>query len=357
MKRRWKALIAVSAIATGTVLVPVIYIEGFCRAPLPGFSASDDYISLLPAADRRAEGRTWLTYPEWHIVYEAESFARHLKRGAPPSSFAYGQQIRSFWSSYCTLNRVTRGSPAGSEAKVMIYTIGISYTAELAFKAAYENTLGRLTEAIGGWRSADDRYAAKVQARYGAFMHETPWYRFPFGAALTGAWQTDQSGSFVRHWERRLAATAEYGFKAGYAKLIGAASGATLGRDETRLRFVASARPELFQSIDTRLKPVAALPGDMTVVEAPRYAQFSELLAKMARRDLSLVEIAGNDDIFLTVLLPHGAALPAGSRRLIDMPIERGRRRVGVSVKVPQLLPFIRALDASRGELEHVYDY
>ena len=42
-------------------------------------------------------------------------------------------------------------------------------------------------------------------ASYGAFMHETPWYRFPFSDALAGAWQTTEPEAKARHWERRLA--------------------------------------------------------------------------------------------------------------------------------------------------------
>lgn len=358
MKRRWKILIGVGVVAAAIVLAPIAYIEGGCRAPLPGYDAGTPYRSILPPAERRAEGRTWLTYPEWHIVYEADSYARHLASGAPPSGFAFGKQIASFWSSYCTLNRVTAGSAASGDAKVMIYTIGISYSVELAVKALYENSIGRLFEWIGGWRSADDRYAAKVQAEYGAFMHETPWYRFPFGKAFAGEWGTSGSGAQVRHWERRFALSAEYGVKAGYAKLIDAATGATLGRDELTLRFVARGTPQTLAAIDSRLKPVRTLAGGLTVVEAPRYAQFSELLGRMAVRNAQLVEIAGNDDIFLTTLVPEKAAVPTGTTVLMIMPVERaGWRRVGLSTKVPNLLATMRAVQTGGGTVEHVYDY
>jgi hypothetical protein len=345
-------------VAAAIVLTPIAYIEGGCRAPLPGFDAGAPYRAILPAVERRAEGRTWLTYPEWHIVYEADSYARHLASGAPPSGFGFGKQITSFWSSYCTLNRVTAGSASAGDAKVMIYTIGISYSVELAVKAVYENTIGRLFEWLGGWRSADDRYAARVQAQYGAFMHETPWYSFPFGKAFAGAWRTDGKGAQVRHWERRFALSAEYGVKAGYARLIGAASGAALGRDELTLRFVARGRPGALAAIDPRLKPVGTLAGGLTVVEAPRYAQFSELLGRMAAKNVRLVEIAGNDDIFITTLVPEGSAVPRGTTMLMTMPVERaGWRRVGLSTKVPNLLATMRAVQAGGGTVEHVYDY
>jgi hypothetical protein len=358
VKRRWRVLTGVAIVLGAMVLVPVGYIEGRCRAPVEGFDPAAPYRPILPAAQARPEARTFLTYPEWHIVYEAESFARHLTAGGRPSSFNYGSQVGSFWTSYCQLNRVTRGSAAAGDAKVMIYTIGISYTVELAVKALYENIIGRLSEWLGGWHSNDDRYAAKVQASYGHFMHETPWYRFPFGRALSDLWSVRDPENHLRHWERRVALSAEYGVKAIYAKLIDKASGAALGRDQLTLRFVARGTPAEIRAVDPRLKPVAVLPGGLTVVAAPRYQQFNDLLAKLATTKIELVEIAGNDDIFVTLLLPAGAVPRIPGHVLLQMPLEQpGMYRTGVTVKVPELLGLLRATAPAGGTVEHVYDY
>jgi hypothetical protein len=49
------------------------------------------------------------------------------------SAFAYGRQIAGFWRSFCALNRVGSGrGGTGLDTKVMLYTIGWSFTAELA---------------------------------------------------------------------------------------------------------------------------------------------------------------------------------------------------------------------------------
>ena len=147
--------------------------------------------------------------------------------------------------------------------------------------------------------------------------------------------------------------------KAGYAKLIGAASGATLGRDELTLRFVARGTPASIAAIDSRLKPVRTLPGGLTVVEAPRYAQFSALLDKMAQRRVRLVEIAGNDDIFLTALVPDAVTLVTQGKVLMSTPLgdRAGWKRVGLSLKVPGLLETMRSVASRGGTIEHVYDY
>lgn len=354
MKTRWKIAVGAALALAAVVLTPILYIEGNCRAPIAG-AGGGAYRPILPAAERRAEARTWLTYPEWHIVYSADSLGRWLSAGRRPSGYDYGGDIVGFWRSYCAVNRATHTLPAAGDAKVMLYTIGISFTAELAIKALYENTFGRFAEWASGWTSADDRYAARVQTRYGAFMHQTPWYAFPFGAALSGLWDTAEPNQRFRHWERRAALSSEYAVKAGYAKLIGAASGATLGRDELSLRFVMRATPAAIRAIDPRLTPIRSANG-LTVVEAPRYAVFTQLLTKLPPK-AQLVEIAGNDDIFLTALVPASAKLPATP--LLDMPLadRAGWKRIGLSVKVPALPATMRAIERTGGQVEHVYDY
>ena len=355
MKRRYRIGLLVGGLLAAAVLAPVIYIEGNCGGS--GASPAAAPRSLLAPAERRPAARTWLTYPEWHIVYSAESFGAHLAAGRPPSHYPYGGDIAAFWRSTCAVNRVTAGLPGASDAKVMLYTIGLSFSAELAIKAAWERTIGRFSAWASGDDSADDRYAARVQQRYAAFMHQTPWYQFPFGAALGGLWRTSEPDRHLRHWERRLALSLEYGVKAGYARLIGWASGATLGRDELTLRFVARASPARLAALDPRFKLVRSAPGGMTVVEAPRYAEFTLLLRKLAAARVELVDIAGNERIFLTAVVRSG--LPAGGETLFAMPLgdHPGWRRVGVTVKVRDLLPAMRAIEASGGRIEHVYDY
>ena len=354
MKRRWKLAIA-SGVVLAALATPILYIETSCSGTPQGWAAGAPYTSIQPGTEgKRAEARSWLTYPEWYIVYSADSYARYLTKGGRPSGYAYWRDISGFWSGLCAVNRVA-DKKSTADAKVMLYTIGLSFSVEMAVKSFYENIFGRIAEWIGGADSSTDKYNAVVWQRYGAFMHETPWYRFDFGDAAGGLWRTN--GSSYRDWERRLAIGTEYVVKQGYAKAIGAASGATLGRDELTLRFVAHAPAKAIAAVDPRFKAIAELPGGYVVVEAPRYAQFSELLGKLAGTGIDLVEIAGNDDILVTLLMPNDAPIPASAMRLFEQPLEDrpGWRRVGVSVKVPALLPLLR--NPGGAEIEHVYDY
>jgi len=348
-QRRFKKRYALALILVALILWPILYIELACG---PSAQAMAPYRPLLAdKADQRPEARTLLTYPEWHIVYSAESLGRHLAT-KPPSSYRYFRDIGSFWSSYCALNRVADPSDAG-DAKIMLYTIGISFSAEMGVKAAWENTIGRVFEWIGGSKSPEDRYAAGVQQRYGAFMHETPWYRFPFGQAFTGLWHSDFGGG--RGIERRVAFSLEYGIKTGYAKLIGWASGTTLGADEVRMRLVLAANPDRVAAVDPRLKVISSS-RQGTVVDAPRYAQFTDIAQKLAAAGISFREIAGNDDIFITVLAPVSKP---GGKPLLTMALgdRPGWERRGYRIKVPELSATLAALRAEGAMLEHIYDY
>jgi hypothetical protein len=328
------------------LLAPVGYIEIGCRAGSQ--MAGAPFKSLLSEPrDHRPEARTFLTYPEWHIVYSADSLARHLAH-SPPSAYPYFTDVGSFWSSYCALNRVADPKAAG-DAKVMLYTIGTSFSIEMLVKAAYENTVGRLFEWIGGHDSGPDRYARRVQQSYGTFMHETPWYKFPFGSAFSNLWHTGGGG--VRSWERHFALSLEYGVKTGYAKLIGWASGTALGADERTMRIVLDADPSKVTKIDARLKPL----GGMSY-EIPRYAQFTQIAGELAAAGVNFREIAGNDDIFLTVMAPEGWAPVQPVLLSMPLPDQPGRQRLGFSVKVQTLAETLRSL-APGATLEHIYDY
>lgn len=358
MKKRWKILGGLVVVALLAAAAPIVYVETRCRGPVEGLDTGG-YKAHLTGPDARPEARTWLTYPEWHIVYSADSFGRHLAQRKPPSSYPFFADVRAFWRSTCALNRVAGGASGAGEAKVMIYTIGLSFSAEMLIKSAWENTVGRLFEALSGWTSADDRHAAAVQTGYGRFMHQTPWYAYPFGKAFSGLWATREPRQTARHWERRVALSLEYGVKAGYAKLIGWVSGSTLGADETRLRLLVRGDPEQVAAAGEDLR-ITPRDGGTLLVDAPRYERFTTIVRQLAASDAEIVEIAGNDDLLVTLQADAAglAALPRGAR-LIDMPLadRPGWRRVGVSMKVGELLPAIRALPAGHAELEHVYDY
>ena len=138
---KWlKRLLVVAVLLILALLAPVGYVEVACRG---GDAVASDYQPLLPEAWHRAEGRTLMTYPEWHIVHAYDDYAQVITEG-DPHDFGYLKAVGGFWGSLCALSEAS--PPHGGfdwTTKQTIYVIGVSFTAELMLKAAYEETVGR----------------------------------------------------------------------------------------------------------------------------------------------------------------------------------------------------------------------
>ena len=93
-------------------------------------------------------------------------------------------RVQGFWRWFCALNRKANRHGGGDFAtRGTIHTIGVSFTFELAIKALYEETLGRLSAAIRGpEKTPQDVYSAKMAADYAQFLQHVPWYKYDFGA-------------------------------------------------------------------------------------------------------------------------------------------------------------------------------
>ncbi len=361
--RRWArrggaALLIVLAI----VAAPVVWIEAGCRrAPAAGAPQA------APLADdagyARRESDSYLSFPEWHIVYAYEDLAGVLRDGNE-SDFGYGAQIAGFWRSLCALNEVvTARGGTGVDTKVMLYTIGWSFTAELAIKGAYEKTVGRVFEWLRGPdKTAEDAFVARDLAGYAVFLRQTPWYAYPFRERIAAFWrETPWSGpGWPRKLERRAEFSAEYGVKAVYGWLIGHASAAALGAANLEIMTVVSGLQPEDTARDTRITVVRDLGGGRSLIRTPRYQQYTDLVVDLARRGRAIEEIAGNRRILTTSLVRAGRA-PAvpGARQLFAVPVQSrpGWQRIGWDVSVEQLAAAIRRLEEDGAAVEHIYDY
>lgn len=340
-----KRLVLLLVVLVLALLSPVAYIETMCRPE----GAVVAHEPLVGADWQRPEGRTLLTYPEWHIVHAYADYAEVIRTG-DPHDYGFLSAIGGFWSSTCALSQAS--GPHGGfpwETKQMVYTIGVSFTAELALKAAYEETVGRLFVALRGPEHAPlDNLSAQQAADYALFLQQVPWYKWDF---TRDAEALDTAATDVlRDRERRLALGLEYRAKAAYAKVIEAAV-AAVGADQLRLRAVVSglsaedlaALPDV-QAVETQ--------ADGVVIEAPRYRAFTRLAELIAANGGSFAEIAGNDDILFTVITPD-PSFP-GAIHSFARQGNPGFRHL-VLVPVTQLADVLRSLP--EGALEHIHDY
>lgn len=329
------------------VSAPVVYVETACR----GTVTAENYAPILPAAARRAESRTFLTYPEWHIVHAYDDYAAVIATG-DPHDFGFLRSIGGFWSSLCALNQTAAGHGGVTrDTKQMVYVIGLSFSAELLLKAAYEETLGRMATLIRGEaRALLDDLSARQAADYATFLQQVPWYKWDFGAdaaALSAA-----RSAVFRDRERALALGLEYRAKAGYAGVIARAV-AGAGADALTLRaIVTGMTAEQLAAVDG-VTVIATRPEGVEI-ETPRYRAFTELAVVLAGQGAHFVEIAGNDDILYTVITDGPEDL--GALHRFARQGNPGYRHLMVA-KVADLADALRGLATGPARLEHIHDY
>ncbi len=343
---RW--LLGMALLALGLLLAPVARNELACTAsaaPPPPRAA------LLPAEFHRPLANTLLTYPEWSIVHAYEDFAAVTRRSGE-ADFDYVGVVTGYWRSLCSLtHEASRLGPIGGDVRAMLAIIGVSFTAEMAVKGAWESTIGRLT---AWWRgpepTPEDQLALAVAEEYAAFLQQTPWYQFPFLGAMRRLWaQPLGQVSWVRSVERRLALSMEYGGKAIYAVGIGAMAGAAPAA--LTINSVVRAVPDAMLAADPAVTPRGPLGGGAWV-QTPRYRAFTDFLRRVAAAGGDVVEIAGQDRILVTVILPESD----GRAALLHAPLQArpGQARFGLLVRVDELAGLLRTLGPA---FEHAYDY
>jgi hypothetical protein len=349
---KWTLFALVLAVVA--LLSPVAYVELACR----GTPKGEAYKPLITdVAFQRSEANSYLTYPEWHIVYAYEGLAEKLKTG-DEYRFDYFSSIAGFWSSACALTR-TAGEHGAADfnTRGTMHVIGVSFTAELLLKALYEETLGRAFALLRGpTKTVQDVYAAEMAADYAAFLQQTPWYKYDFRNATDTLWV--KPVDTLRGWERRFALGLEWRGKAAYARVIAEAVQASGEAALTIRSLVSGVSKEQLASIEG-VKIIQTQTQGM-LIETPRYRAFTDILFEIAMKGGTIVEIAGNDDVMVTVIAPSGAQfLPPSGARLIKSVVRDGfdSQRVLLDVRVSELAPMLNALQGSGVLLEHVYDY
>ena len=126
----WRGVLALVLLVV-VLLLPVAYVEFACVGPE---AEPDSRVALVAPEWQRAESRTLTTYPEWHIVHAYDDFAEVISNG-DPHEFGYLRAIAGFWTTLCPLaERSAEMGGFNATSKMTIYTIGVSFSAEMLAK-------------------------------------------------------------------------------------------------------------------------------------------------------------------------------------------------------------------------------
>lgn len=341
------------------IAAPAMFIGLRCYSSAPPTSRAPGGPPDLPGYVR-PEAFTFLTLPEWFIVYSTEEQARLLQRAAP-ADFPYFGSIAQYWRYYSDACAVTKTAyPFETRYHVMLAVIGVSFTVENAIKGVYENTMGRLS----GWFGRDtpeDAFAAKTAAEYGAFVHTVPWYEFPFAGRLRQLWAGSPlfGPRAVRKLERRAALTAEYGIKTAYAWAIKLATRSAYGVEDRAIHArVVGATDDVLRGAQAEL--VRRSRDGVAIVRLPRDEAFTRSALALIDARVRFVDVAGNEEMLVTAIAPaavdeHALGLAVMATRPILT--EPQRKRVAFRVPVARLHEIVPVLRARGAAIEHLYDY
>lgn len=326
--------------------------------------AADDSSGRVVAAavDRRGEEQTFLTFPEWFLVFSPAEYAEFV-RTHNPDEFCFWGHIGQLWSAYGQVIHQTRArnEPTNWGYHVMIMVIGVSTTVEYAIRSAYEQLIGRISGALSGGRTAEDDFAAQVAQQYVDFIRVHPWYEFDFTARLKRLWtQTSLLGPHpLRKLERRYALTTEYLVKGIYGKIIEKATHTAYEKPILTTSVVVSRWPAC-EELPPDIAMVSQPKENEALLALPRYQDFMAAATALAKCGADFREIAGNHGVILVSALgPLGQAPPADTEVMIRQPIitQPGREREVLVIPVTKLATVLRGLSAQGLALEHIFDY
>lgn len=317
---------------------------------------------LTPQKDVRPPDQTFLTYPEWFLVFSPAEQADYFKTNTS-TTFPYMKHVDQMWGGYGVVYDQIKGNfPFNTGYHVMIMVIAGSTTVEYSIKSFYETIIGRVTDTDpGDEMTSEDKFNADYEESYVKFIEALPWYEYDFNHQLKSLWgNTSLSGPhMLRKLERRYYLTTELLVKSGYGWLIGLGTKSAYGTASLQTAVVIDKLPGGFDTSGL-VQNMKALPGGMVLANLPRYAEFNPAVCKLAEKGISFNEIAGNKGtIMLTVLSGQSLNANPNYKILFTQPIETkpGLNRIALVTTVSNLSSTVKLLLANKLKIEHIYDY
>lgn len=328
-----------------------------------GAGAATDPAPLAPPEHVRGVEQTFLTYPEWYLVFSPAEYAEFVRRAAPDAFPFYGH-VRQFWQGYGAVTRESRamGHELNPGYHLMVMVIGVSTTVEYALRSAYESLVGRLFATADGHGTTEDAFGARVAQDYVDFIRVLPWYEYDFARQLKTLWtEVPMTGpGFARKWERRFALSTEYGIKALYGQLIKLGTKSIYEAPLLVTSVVMQPAPRPDPKLP-QVKVLRPLADGAVLATIPRYDAFTAYAQALAAQGVDFREVAGNRSIMLVSLVGDQQWQPRTgiAKRLLEQPIltQPGRKRVVATADVQQLAAALREWQRAGVQVEHLFDY
>lgn len=306
--------------------------------------------AISPKEFVRDHSQTFLTFPEWYLVFSPKEYADFTKVNVS-NNFTYFGHIKQFWESYYKIILKTKNDKINYEYHTMILVIGISTTVEYLFRGLYEYTVGNFSYWITG-RVPEDDFTATYAKEYVEFINITPWYEFDFDKKIKELYTNEINEFSFRTLERRFILSLELMIKSVYGKIIKKATKTTFGNADLMTSVIVDQKLDLESS---NIKFSAKI-GEYYLYEFPRYDPFRESVISVKDQNFNFIEIAGNNmNILISVLsrdISHYKNYDIFFKQKILT--KKGLTRLLLIVPISELKFFVRSHES---ELEHIFDY
>ena len=312
---------------------------------------------LTAQKDQRPADQTFLTFPEWYLVFSPDEQAQYFKQHTA-TSFPFMSHTRQIWESYHIVNNQIKDNfPPNKGYHFMVWVIGTSASVEYSIKALYETLIGRMTdthEVI----TDEDKFNEKFTQDYVDFIKDRPWYEFNFKTQLKYLYTGTSffGNNFIRKAERRYILTSELLLKYTYGKLIGLGTKQVYDEALPTTAVVLDRVPG-----SSHLKIEERFTDSSALVFLPRYDKFYPAMMGLAKQGYSFKEVAGNNSaILLTVIVPSAKTNQfKNAQTVFIQPIssDSTMKRIALVIPVTELNKLLLQLNNEGIRIEHVFDY
>ncbi len=309
------------------------------------------------------EEQTFLTIPEWYLVFNPKEYVEFLEQGSNPSDFPFFKSVDEYWTLYDRVKSVVKDRyPENSGYMLMLNVIGISTSVEYVAKGLYEQSIGRLTRWIANNKDThEDRLITKAHRAYSELIFHKAWYEFDFWSHVNKIWSEPIffEKNFIRKLERKLFFSMEFGFKTLYAKAIKYGAENTYELSDG-LVYLTAKIPDAIKSQLPEGVTLLLDKGELQIISLPRWGKFTEIIPMLAEQGVLFKDISGNDDLALS--------FTSSGKGLIEFPDVQemfsspyvsndNKKRSYIRTKVSKLHLLLNFASENGYELEHIYDY
>jgi len=317
---------------------------------------------LAPPEQVRPGDQTFLTFPEWFLVFGPAEQADYFSH-TTATTFPFLVHVDQLWDSYWIVYQQIRDTfPFNGGYHLMIVVISVSSTVEFDIKEMYETVIGRLTD-TGDTITDEDRFYAQYMHDYVHDIGTEGWFLFDFKTRLKMLWtETSWSGPhMLRKWERKYFLTTELVFKIVYAKLIEWATRATYDPSVEDTEVVVDRLPAGIDARIPGLKLLQQYPDGSAMILVPREQPFTPESVELAAEGLQFREVAGHTSaILLSAFVPSDWQEHSSNFKVIftqTIPTKPEIKRIAVATPIPHLGDTLRELAQQHATIEHVFDF